>query len=159
MDTKYALLNRACLPLLKYRCSRWPPQRQIGIELDRLQTRMVAAMMRVPRGPGEPPDAYCKRRNKTAAAFCRRKGVWSRCWYERAILWDEHLARGHSAHSWPTLLHDFQDMSWLEVRRCLRERGGHGLRQARGRPCVRWHEGIVHAHSCQIPWQVLMRFP
>ena len=52
-NVKFKLLDTSCRPALSYRCSRWPPQPCMARSLDRIQAKMVAAMLRIPRLPGE----------------------------------------------------------------------------------------------------------
>ena len=142
---KLALLERCCKSSLSYRCSRWPPQPTIAKELDRLQARMVAAMLRTPRLPAELPADYCRRRNRLAASHCQKEGRWSTLWFRRALAWHDHVERGHSAWSWPMLLRNFYDDVWLEEQRFIASNQGIGTRVARAMPVTRWHEGISHA--------------
>ena len=142
---KLKLMDMVCKPSLSYRCSRWPPQQQVAKELDRMQSKMVACIMRIKRAEGAALTDYCRRRNRQAAAVCRKTGVWSCHWFSRAIKWDEHLARGHSENSWPVLLRQFHGAIWLEIHRSLTNLHGTGTRVSRGRPQKRWSEGIQFA--------------
>ncbi len=64
LKVKRRLLERSCKPVLSYRCSRWPPQPTIARELDRVQSKMAASLLRVQRLPGEDAAIYCRRRNR-----------------------------------------------------------------------------------------------
>lgn len=44
LQANICFLNSACLPLLSCWCPRWPPQRKIASELDRLQSKMMAIL-------------------------------------------------------------------------------------------------------------------
>ena len=44
-SSKLISLKRAVTPQLSFRCSRWPPQRQISAELDQLQQKMTASLL------------------------------------------------------------------------------------------------------------------
>ena len=110
--------------------------------LDRIQAKMMAAMLRTPRLPGEALDVYCRRRNAAASTAVRQFGCWSAFWFQRALSWDEHLDRAHNPMSWPVLLRNFHDETWLNERRLLQSRQGTNTRVHRGRPNTRWHEGI-----------------
>ena len=147
VSLKLSLLNRACRSVLRYRCSRWPPQPTFAVELDRLQTKMVAAMMRTPRLPGETAQDFCRRRNISAATHCRSSGRWSHDWFARSTRWDQHIQRSHVPHCWLMLMRSFQDSLWLESCRALSQAHGTTTRVCRGRPCMRWHEGIQYASS------------
>ena len=145
LHIKHALLERCCKGTLSYRCSRWPPQPTIAKELDHLQARMVAAMLRAPRLPAELPADYCRRRNQLAGSHCKKAGTWSMSWFRRALAWHDHIQRGHSASSWPVLMLSFHDDVWLEEQRFRASNRGTNTRVWKGRPAMRWHEGISHA--------------
>ena len=147
LGLKMKLLSKACVPILDCRCSRWPPQRQIAIELDRLQTKMIATLQRVPRISGEAADAYCRRRKKAASKLSQECGIWSKRWYARAIAWDDHVGRAHNPYSWPSVLQEFQGADWLDEQRVLRRMQGTGTRASAGRPCMRWSDGIAFARA------------
>jgi hypothetical protein len=149
--TKCKLLDRSCRSVLAYRCSRWPPQPTIAKELDRVQSKMTAAILRTPREDGETSAEYCHRRNFVASRVCRQNGLWSEYWFRRSVGWDEHLARGHSANSWPVQLRSFHDNEYLQARRNSRStRASNTSTNTRvcvGRPPMRWHDGITHANA------------
>ena len=151
VQLKSFLLNRCCKAIFAYRCSRWPPQPTIAKEVDTLQTRMMASILRTARLPGELAPDYCKRRNKLAATECRQLGRWSVHWFRRALAWDEHLVRGHSRQSWSVLLNKFHDHIWLEEQRLVSSMQGTGTRIGRGRPSMRWQDGVLHARRVTSP--------
>jgi hypothetical protein len=158
--SKLSLMSRAVLPQLSFRCSRWPPQRQIGSELDHLQQQMTASLMRLPRFPGEEVDVYVRRRGKAARKICSERGAWSNHWFGRALDWDEHLARPRNLASWPAKLRDYRGRQWLIERRAsfapsVASRrssvsvfaGRTGTRSFAGKVHTRWHDGIDYARS------------
>ena len=143
LNLRIALLNRACRPILDYRCSRWPPQPAIARELDGFQAKLAAVMLRSPRLAGENVVAYCRRRNKAASRLCMQIGRWSTRWNERAFNWNAHIERAHNPFSWPSLLVKFHDETWIETLRVLCNNGCTTTRQQPGRPCARWSETIL----------------
>ena len=145
-ESKFALMNRVCTPALSYRCSRWPPQPTIAQELDRVQRKMVAVLLRTPRRPDERLDSYFRRRRREAASVCHRLGPWSDLWLKRAQEWDAHIIRAHNPYSWPSLLKRFHDAEWLEDQRMLSNMQGTSTRTSPGRPHMRWDEGIARVH-------------
>ena len=147
IGTKCDLLDRCCRSVLSYRCSRWPPQSQIAQELDRVQSKMMAAILRIPRRPAEQAADYCHRRNREARARCSEIGPWSAHWFARAIDWEDHIARAHQPLCLSVLLRSFHDGQWLDEQRISRNLQGTGTRIAPGRPCMRWHDGIEHARQ------------
>ena len=160
IDRKLQLLTRAVQPQLAFRCSRWPPQRQIAAEVDKLQQKMMASMLRLPRLEGEEPDRYVRRRGRLARGHCQQHGLWSAHWFARAIAWDEHLARPRNNHTWSARLRDFRGKVWLMQRRASFSPSGAsivgsasllagrtGTRAVHGKVQMRWHDGIDHAKS------------
>ena len=146
LNSKLALMNRVCTPMLLHRCSRWPPQPTIAAELDRVQMKMVAVLLRVRRLEGEQPEVFCRRRNVLAKQACSGFSKWSQLWFQRAKAWDEHVIRAHNPYSWPSLLRLFHEADWLNERWLLsdsRGQRGTSTRLSSGRPPVRWHEGIA----------------
>ena len=108
---------------------------------------MVASILRIKRRHGETVPDYCRRRNREAASLCRSLGAWSTFWFERAVSWDDHIARNHSPHCWPMLLRQFHDEAWLLERRLRTNFHGTGTRRSQGRPAARWHEAILWARE------------
>eukprot|EP00969_Alexandrium_andersonii_P003755 162877-Alexandrium_andersonii.AAC.1 len=49
---KLRSLHRSVLPVFDFKCSRWPPQRTVSEEVDRLQRRLVAILQRLRPQPG-----------------------------------------------------------------------------------------------------------
>ena len=156
--SKLALMQRVTLPQLSFRCSRWPPQRQIANELDALQQKMVASLVRLPPAPGEEAADYVRRRGRLARKFCAKQGVWSQHWFTRAVCWDAHLSRPRNWHSWPSRLRGHKGKQWLMERRALfapavASRGSSasvfagrtGTRSFHGKVNTRWHDGIDFA--------------
>ena len=155
--TKLALLQRAVVPLLDFRCSRWPPQQQIAAEVDRLQRKMAAVSIRLPRIPGEPVEAYVRRRGRMVAAHCRQAGLWSHRWFHRTVAWRDHLERPRNARSWASKTLHYMDHDWFCRRRALFGRaactaGRTGTRTFPGCVHTRWHDGVQYAQEIlQIP--------
>ena len=120
---------------------------------------MTATVMRVPRDAGEDVDAYVRRRGRLARKQCLEQGRWSAFWFDRAIKWDEHLARERNIFSWSARLRDYRGMQWLMERRAalapsassvLSIRAGRtGTRAMRGKVHARWHDGIEYARDLQ----------
>ena len=151
------LLSRAVGPVFVYRNSRWPPQKTVGGEVDRVQCKMAASFLRMQRTSGEEPAAYCKRRNRAAGALCRKIGLWSKRWFKRSVAWNKHLLRPMNFSTWSAQLIVYRGKAWLQGRRaaflsnasvrgsCLT--GKTGTRSFMGCPCTRWHDGIDYAES------------
>ena len=159
---RLTLMHRAVLPQLSFRCSRWPPQRQIGSEVDTLQQKMTASLLRLPRDPGEEAEHYVRRRGRIARSISYEHGRRSQLWFGRALSWDEHLARPRINQCWPAKLRNYKGKEWLMERRALCApaaassagtasvfAGRTGTRALPGKVHVRWHDGIDFAVSCR----------
>ena len=139
-------MQRAVRPRLDFRCSRWPPQRQIAAEADNLQQKMLSCMLRLPRLDGETPEAYVRRRGRIARRHCHQQGSWSARWFKRAVAWDHHLGRPRNSDTWSAKLRDFRGKAWLQERRALFG-GRTATRAIHGKVQMRWHDGIDYAGS------------
>ena len=145
-----ALLDRAVVSVLDFRCSRWPPLRQICRELDCLQRKMTSIFLRTPRLPGEAVDAYCRRRGRIAGACCRQQGLWSKRWCQRVLSWNMHLERDRNHLTWPAQTLLFRGLMWLQHCRAnlLTNSATSGRTDTRSKAgCVhaRWHNGVEFA--------------
>ena len=152
LPAKLQLLNRSARPCLDYRASRWPPQLQIAKEVDGMQRRMVALIMRLPRREGESPEEFFRRRARSAGKACSDCGTWSQRWFRRSIAWDEHLRRDRNSTSWPAQLLEYHGGTWLAAQRLMRRSpsvfaGWTGTRASSGKVHMRWHDGIELAQQ------------
>ena len=151
-------MQRAVVPQLDFRCSRWPPQKQIADELDTLQRNMTAVLIRTPRLEAEETNDYFRRRRRIARNLCIENGLWSKRWFSRSLKWDQHLARPLNRHSWPAQLREYRGREWLMERRMsfapsVASRtssasilaGRTDTRAVRGKVHMRWHDGIEFA--------------
>ena len=66
MSAKFALLRRCVACFAPYRMSRWPPQAQISQELDDVQARMSALILKLRHHPFEDFEAFCRRIGRAA---------------------------------------------------------------------------------------------
>ena len=154
---RLALLARTVSPQLDFRCSRWPPQKQIASELDSMQRKMTGALLRIQREPHESVEDYVRRRGRFAAKVCRQHGLWSARWFSRAAKWDAHLARSKNSRTWAARLRTYRGSEWLqERRRSFMPRdswassslaGRTDTRAYRGRIHMRWQDGIALANG------------
>ena len=97
-----------------YRNSRWPPQQTIGHEVDTVQRKMAASIVRLQRLTGEDVVEFCRRRNRTAGQLCRNMGLWSAHWFARAVAWNSHLLRPRNSSLWSAALIVYRSKKWLE---------------------------------------------
>ena len=161
IEDKAALLKRAVAPQLDFRCSRWAPQKQVASEIDRLQTKMTATLLKLPLLEDERPEDYVRRRGRLAAQLSRNHGLWSARWFQRAVKWDEHLSRPRNAHCWAARLRCYRGSDWFIFRRSLfapsvasraspscSSAGRTNTRTGRFKVHARWHDGMQYARDC-----------
>ena len=151
-DLSMQLLNRAVLPLVDFRNTRWPIGKFIVRYVDANHRKMVAGVLRTPQLPGEPIEVYVRRRGRVAAAWCREHGQWSRRWMDRVCDWHTHLQQPRNADCWAAQLLRLRDGQWLQGRRLLAGSpslwaGRTGTRAEAGHVCVRWEQGVHHARD------------
>ena len=104
VNTKLLLMNRAVLPPLQYRSSRWPPSKNRSQEIAALQRKMVGSMLRTPPVAGERVEEYMRRRNRLASSFIKDHGDWHVGHCRRALAWDAHCRRERNGNSWASKL-------------------------------------------------------
>ena len=92
-STRFSLLNRAVLPILQHRDTRWPPSAQRQQDVDRLQRQMVGSILRVKPVSGEQAADYVRRRNMITSRQMNKLGKWSAKHFERVLAWESHLRR------------------------------------------------------------------
>ena len=150
-NAKLQLMGRVVVPQIDYRFSRWPPQRQIALEIDRMQRTMTATLLCSRFNGGESVEDFCRGRNRTCTQICRDHGHWSTRWFESAISWDKHLSRQRNSYCWAARLRSFRDREWCTRRRILYApvdgqtsiyAGRTNTRNYHGKVHMRWHDGI-----------------
>ena len=147
IQNKLALLDRSCKSVLRYRCSRWPPQKTVKRELDATQRKMAACLLHVKPLGHECPAEFARRRNHLASGLCRQMGWWSSRWWQRSREWDAHIRRPRNSTSWCHALVHWHDQVWLAEKRALASGSSVGTSRTKTRAvrgCVhqRWETGI-----------------
>ena len=117
LSTRCKLLQRSVAPCLNYRNTRWPPHQQLCREVDQLQRKMLASLMRIPMLPGERPEIFARRRNRTVSARCKENGLWSIDHCRRVTEWRDHILRPANANSWAAMLYEYRGSQWPMKRR------------------------------------------
>lgn len=143
---RMVLLNRAVLPVLEYRFSRWPLQVKIEKELGTLQRKMVTILHREPMLPSDSWASWARRRAGAVTELIREHGDWCDKWRTRFTKWNNHLNRHEEEVASTLLVH--RGASWLENRRagfapCSTERSRPWTRYA-GRTDTRAIAGFVY---------------
>ena len=93
------LLTRAVAFAFDYRNIRLPPHQTIGQEVDTVQCKMAASILRTQRLPGEEAVEHCCRRNRAAGQLCVTVGLWSARWFARAAAWNNRLRLFMGCHA------------------------------------------------------------
>ena len=149
---KLKLLQRVILPIVAYRCTRWPYQKTYAKELDALQTKMIAVLTPEVRWPDEELGMYIKRRNQMASRLAGGLGRWSRVWAKRVINWHDHLCRARNAKSLTSRIFLWHGAAWLREQRLLHGTSSIGGRTRTRLPVSafverRWEESVTDAEE------------
>ena len=143
------LLQRAVIPCLDFRNTRWPAHADLSLKMDTVQRKMIAIILRPQMRAGETPEFFVRRRNRLAAAEARSMGTWSHRHCKRVLSWRDHLLRPANSHSWAAILLNFHGFEWLLQKRSENQggllAGRTGTRAASGNVFTRWHDGLVYA--------------
>ena len=166
------LLDRAVMPVFDYRNTRWPPHAQLELEIDRLQRKMIAGIIRPRMQVDETPADFVRRRRRIGGVAARKAGLWSARHCTRVLDWRDHLDRPRNEASWAAILLHYRGFQWLMEQRLQHGgsvlRGRTGTRVASGNVANGWHDGvrddesvsdcekmtlcvIVH-RTCRLPW-------
>ena len=112
---------------------------------------MAAGILRIPMLPGETPESYVRRRNRSVSSKCRKIGWWSERHCKRVISWRDHICRPANANSWPAMLYEHKGFIWLLTKRIANNSnalgGRTGTRAAPGHVAPRWHDGVRYAEE------------
>ena len=117
------LLQRAVLPCLDFRNTRWPAHADLGMKMDKLQRQMVASILRPKMIAGDTPEAFVRRRNRLSSAAARDMGSWSLRHCKRVVSWRNHLLRPANYRSWASILLNFKGFDWVMSRRAQNSGG------------------------------------
>ena len=156
-ETKLSLLMRTVFCTVNWKFSRWPFQKSIAVEMDKLQVNMVAMVSRYPKLASEDWVGWIRRKRRLARNICQRIGFWSEAWALRQVKWHEHVERS------PGVLKDlllYHSSNWLQSMRSrlvpangsesIRNSvlaGRTGTRNNDGKPQPRWNAGIELARA------------
>ena len=145
---RYTLMDRAVLPTMQHRDTRWPPTALRQMQIDTIQRKMVCSIMRLRPHAHEGPVEYVRRRNRQATTIMGQRGRWSVKHCKRVVAWDAHLQRPRNSCSWAAILLKFRDSKWLEARRLQNSAGFESrtrTRVARSFVAMRWQDGVSRA--------------
>ena len=155
VSSKVKCIERAVRPMMSYRCSIWPPQKQVASELDAMQRKMISIACPIRRDPGEDSEQHARRKGRYASKLVKEAGTWSDYWFRRALAWDEHVHRNRSGCKWNHSLLAFHDIAWLQDQRSVFAAvsstrinpwtlfaGRTGTRAAPGKVQPRWQEAV-----------------
>ena len=160
VSSKLVCIERAVKPMMSYRCSIWPPQKQVATEIDALQRKLIAIACPLTRRAGEDPEHYGRRKGRHASKLAQDAGPWSKYWFDRALKWDDHVQRDHSTCRWNHDLRNFHSIDWLRSQRSAFVAknpmslnswtifaGRTGTRAGPGKVQPRWQEAIEKVRS------------
>ena len=114
VESRLRLLNRACLPIVLFRCPRWPFTTKRAQRLDRAQCQMLLKILAVPKHAGEDRQSYNSRCNAQTGLIIKKHGKWSEFWATYLLNWHDHLVRPSNSSSFAAQLFHIQDDSWLQ---------------------------------------------
>ena len=114
ISSKTKCIERAVRPMISYRCSIWPPQKQVATELDAIQRKMISIACPISRMYLEDSAGYARRKGRQASSLATATGLWSKHWFDRAVSWDDHVQRSRSGCKWNSSLRAFHDSNWLQ---------------------------------------------
>jgi len=137
------LLNRAVLPVAKYRMPRWSYQTQAAKQLDRTQTKMIGILLGMRFQSGDDPASFARRRRHAAAKIATEIGRWSGAWRKSVVNWNAHLHRSINHKSWAYKTLQYHGKHWLREQRRIHAVGQWGSVLA-GRTRTGAMPGMVH---------------
>ena len=143
VTARLTLLQRAVLPILRFRWTRWPFTVSRGRLLDGVQRRMMGIILGIRMAPGETPEVFGRRRAGTISALQKKTGHWSKHWARAVVAWAEHLERPRNNKTWAARLSAVRPPDELAWRRQVF--GRPQTRAASGFIRRRWWESIVFA--------------
>lgn len=151
--SKGKLLNRTVAPILDDHNTRWSVSPNFLAEIDRVQRRMWAVLLKLRKTPAESPEGFVRRRARTAGQAASAAGLWSIRTAKRITAWEDHLGRAANADSWAAHLLRSRGRQWLQEQRMLHsslnlQSGRTGTRLLPGKPQTRWHDGAQCAREC-----------
>ena len=144
-NLRFSLMDRAVLPILQGRDTRWPPTSLRQMQVDTVQRKMVSSIIRLPPTSGEGPVEYLRRRNRQATSIMNQYGKWSTRHCKRVVAWNDHLQRPRNQHSWAATLLKYRDEDWIDQQRRDNSTGTESrtcTRAAPGFVAMRWHDGV-----------------
>ena len=142
-------VTACCSAVLRLSEHEVASHRQLEVEIDALQRKVVLGIQQTRMESGEPLERFLRRRRRVAAAFCQQHGLWSERHCQRILRWRDHLERPRNGHSWAAILLHHRGLDWLMEQRSLHQggifAGRTGTRVAAGFVATRWHDGVRYA--------------
>ena len=145
LQRRVQLLQRAVIPVLRFRWTRWPFGVSRANQLDTLQKQMLKILLGMRYETGESVAGFFIRRGREVAALQRSVGKWSDGWARAVVGWHAHISRERNSGAWPALVKDIRQPSELSERR--RWNGSPATRRLSGFIRLRWYESIDVARS------------
>ena len=156
-ERKVELLDLHLFGHLAFRATAFPPSRRTYDAIDQQQRNMILCLIAPPRRPDEDDRAFHARRHNIAATFANKAIRWSDRLLLRAHAWQQHLERGHvpspaashakanHAECIKNLRLDYIFRNGTQSDTLSAHAGRFGMRLSRGRPPMRWEEGLARS--------------
>jgi len=156
LQAKRSLFERSVLPILRYKCSKWPTTSSFARQLDAFQRKCICYLAGVGREVGEAMDVWQRRRSRAAGVVARSWGLWSDFHVRRAHAWHAHLLRPANHASPASRVLRFHGHSWRRNQRiAVGSRGSDAGRMGTRvvtHVAVRWEDSILNtAGSAAVP--------
>ena len=123
--------------------------------LDRIQRRMISALMQIKPAPHEGLDAFVKRRHIISGKVATKSGRWSHMWAQSIGKWNDHVQRKHDPKTWSAPLLEWHGPEWLQLQRLIAssstQESRTNTRVYRGKVHRRWSEGLSKAVTMPDP--------
>ena len=143
---KMRFLRTSISPIAGFRWSRWPFQDTYAASLDRIQRRMISALMQIKPAPHEGLDDFVKRRHIISGKVATKSGRWSHMWAQSIGKWNDHVQRKHDPTTWSAPLLEWHGPEWLQLQRLIAssstQESRTNTRAYRGKVHRRWSEGL-----------------
>ena len=147
--SRLKIIDRVCWPILAARAGRWCLTAGCLQQADSLQRKLIIWSRRYQKTPGEPWDAFMRRKGREARREAEERGRWSTKLCLQVVQWKGHLDRHRDCWAWR--LEQLMTKQSLMERRASRQGGLlAGRTGTRAKAChvhKRWHAGVQVAEE------------
>ena len=143
---KLRRMQSLVFPVINFRVSRWPFTKSKARLLDRIQRKMIGALVHVKKMPSESWETFWRRKNKLVSECIPNKFKGSNIWANRVLDWNPHIVRNTCGGCWSATLVDQLTPEYLADRR-THHQNRPNVRIISGFASVRWYESLVCADA------------